>query len=319
MTMPSFRRTTAYIATSGLVAAGLVVAGTSVKGGATPGPREPAMLIVATHTDDENTLSAIWTANPNVKKVFLWVDRLDPASNSALVKNSAGQLQPIKWNPGEWAPSVPMTEQSRADGYWRGSLLNIQALRAADPSLPVMTFEAPTKHFADDGRDVRTWIDPARGGGIKYGAKASNVTSELTRDAINDVTGNPGKYGLPTNYRWTDLLASNYYNNWPRVGFPTCDTYRNPEHLAVNMSLFRYGFPQFNGYKVTPVCQSYPYGDRKTMNVSPAVKRVGYGKSGSINHYFGWLYRLSVPLAPQTSGVFAERQDYIRSSAKVAG
>lgn len=274
----------------------------------------PAMLIVAAHTDDEATLSAYYTGKPGVRKVFLWVDQTTGASNTALFP---GTNIPSKWNSPEWKPSGNLaSDLSRSNGKFEGSLRNIASMRRADPSLPAMTYSRPTKRFNESGRAVMTWMDASRGGAIRYGLPFVNVTPEATRIAINDVTNNPRKYGLPTNLRWIDIIAPNYYN-WSGTGGTTCDTYANPTHNAINTGVMAYAYPQFSGLKYHAVCKADSSRRKITKVIPTSLANVTHAKYGSLNIFFGWLYRgYGVPLMTTKSGVFSKTQTAIWNYAR---
>lgn len=273
----------------------------------------PTMLIAAVHTDDESSATAYYTMRPGVRKVFLWVDATAGGSNTTPLPSGI----PSRWNPGEWRPSGNLTtDLSRSNGKFEGSLLNLAALRKADPSLPAIAYSRPSKKFTDGGRAVTVWTDPARGAAVRYGLPQRQVTQEATRVAINDVTLNPTKYGLPASTRWTDIVAPSYYN-WSGVGGATCDLYSNPTHGAVNMGVMKYSYPQFSGTKYSIVCQADKSARKVTKYAPTAVSRITHAPRGSLNTYFGWLYRgYGVPLMTTKSGVFSTKQVAVWASAK---
>lgn len=309
-----FSPTTLRRSLMGFVALCLIIGGSLwTTPPATAATSVPTILIVATHTDDESTLTAYFTGKPTERKVFLWVDQTVGGSNTQLIP---GTNTPNRWNAGEYKPAGNLSSDlSRSNGKFEGSLRNIQALRRADASLPVMTYARPTKVFRDGSRSVMTWIDSARGGAIRYGLPAAQVTPAATRAAINDVTLNPGKYGLPRNTRWTTMLAPSYYN-WSGMGGASCDTYASPYHRAVNEGVMLYRYPQFSGLKMMAVCKADKSARKMTKTPSRAVVNITHAYRGSLNVYFGWLYRgYGVPLMTSKSGVFSTTQTVIWSYA----
>lgn len=275
------------------------------------------MLIVAVHADDEMTLSHLWTGKPGVRKVFLWLDGVE--GGAARVVDPVSKA-PMRWNPGEYNPLE--YRGGFTTGHFRGSIMNIQALRAADSSLPVMSHDRPTKVFTRPAsattaaRTVTTWVDRSRGGAIRYNMPNYEVTPLNTRNAIYDVTKNPAKYGLPANLRWTDIIASNYYNN-SGTTTTACDGYINPQHRLANLGVDRYAYPHFSGSKYLAICKHDPYRVVGYGTVNAAVRRVGYSvPNGSVATYFGWLYRNRPPITTTQSGVFAQTQRYAKASAK---
>ena len=146
-----------------------------------------------------------------------------------------------------------------------------------------------------------------------------DVTPTTTRQAINDVTTNPAKYGLPTNLTWTDLIASNYYNRSGTAG-AVCDPYANPYHGHANTGVSRYAYPQFTGRKMYPICKPDPARAKSHATVSGAVAQVAYGGPdglhGTISNHFGWLYTGRLRTPATRSGVFGKQQWYAHGPAR---
>lgn len=315
----TFRVTTAFLlaAMSAMTCGSPADAAANASGAPANASGVAAMLIVAVHSDDEMTLSHLWTGRPGVRKVFLWLDGVE---NGGALTVDPESNAPIRWNPGEYDPL--QYPGGFSNGQFRGSILNLQALRAADSSLPVMSHDRPTKVFTrpasatTSARTVTTWMDRYRGGAIRYNLTNREVTALNTRNAIYDVTRNPAKYGLPANLRWTDIVSSNYYNS---TGGTTsaCDGYANPQHRVANLGVERYAYPQFSGDKFIAICKLDRFRVTGYGTVNAAVKRVGYAvPNGSIATYFGWLYRNRPPITTTQSGVFAQTQRYAKAPAK---
>ena len=279
---------------------------------AAPAPgKTRAILIVANHPDDEMTTSAWWTHRPGELKVFLWLDATLLGKSKAINPTTG---RPVRHDPGEYNP---LDYPGGLDtGYFRGSLMNLNAMRKADPSIPRLLHDTPTKTFTDNGRHVTTWTNPGRGAAISYGHPTGrHVTPTSTRNAINDVTRNPGKYGLPTGLTWTDLVGAGYYNR-SGTGAPHCDLYANPYHGAANTGVSLYAYPQFTGRKAYPICKADPATGKTRRVVSADVARVAYSPDGSIPRYFGWLYAGKLTTDTTRSGVFSREQWFATGPAR---
>lgn len=264
---------------------------------------ERAMLIVSTHTDDEATALPLYTgpSYAGIRKYFLWIDETEGGSNTQLVNGL-----PERWNPGEYKPAGNLTsDQSRSDGKYRGSLNNITYLgRFADPNLPQMNYGGQTLSFMRGDRKVTTWMDGIKGGAIRYNIPVRQVTPLSVRNAVNDVTLNPEKFGIPAGVKWTDIISANYYNH-SGLGGDSCDLYSNPQHKKVHDGIAKYAFKQFSGWKHFTACK----GDSKRIrakSLTAQVKKYTHAHKGSLNIYFGWLYRgFGVPLMDKKAGVFS--------------
>lgn len=284
---------------------------------ATVAPAAPqrAMLIVATHTDDESTALPLYTGPgyAGVRRYILWIDETRGGSNTQLVNGL-----PERWNYPEWKPAGNLTtDKARSDGKYEGSLLNLAAIRKADPGLPALTYDKPTKKFTNSGRAVTTWIDPARGGAIRYSLPQANVNALNVRAAINDVTKNSSKYGIPAGLTWTDIVSASYYKYSSTPGGSRCDDYSNPTHRQVHDGIVTYSYPQFKGWKHFAVC-SMDSRKARSKKLTPAVRAVTHASRGSLNTYFGWLYRkYGVPLMTGKNGVFSDTMAYTVSVATV--
>lgn len=273
-------------------------------------PTRPADLVVAVHPDDEMTLTALWTNTPGVDTVILWLDQTT-TSPSSTINPATGQ--PARWEPGEYNPlDFP---GGFTTGYFRGSLANLNALRKVDASIPRLIYEDGTDRRIG-GRTVTTWTNPGRGHAIAYRLPARNVTPATTRAAINDITTRPGKYGLPTNLRWRNLIASNYYNRTPANG-KRCTHYQNPTHANANTGTVRYAYPQFTGWRAYPICKDDPASNRHVARPTAALTKAAYSKGGTIQKYFGWLYTKSPNVYTDRSSVFSSEQWYTLSPTNV--
>ena len=273
-------------------------------------PTRPADLVVAVHPDDEMTLTALWTNTPGVDTVILWLDQTTTSPSSRIDPDTG---QPARWEPGEYNPlDFPGGLDT---GYFRGSLANLNALRKADPSIPRLIYEDGTDRRID-GRAVTTWTNPGRGHAIAYRLPARDITPAATRAAINDVTRHPGKYGLPANLRWRNLIATNYYNRTPQDG-KRCTHYQNPTHAAANTGVVHYAYPQFTGWKAYPICKDDPATNRNLAHPSTALTRAAYTRGGTIQRYFGWLYPKQPNVYTDRSSVFSSEQWYTRAPAHV--
>lgn len=305
------KKTLATVAALGL---GLTHAATLAAPHATAAPaagKTRAILIVANHTDDEMTTSAWWTHRPGELKVFLWLDATLLGKSKAINPTTG---RPVRHDPGEYNP---LDYPGGLDtGYFRGSLMNLNAMRKADPSIPRLIYDTPTKTFTDQGRRVTTWTNPGRGAAISYGLPTGrHVTPTATRNAINDVTRNPTKYGLPTGLTWTDLVGAGYYNR-SGTGGTTCDTYASPWHGTANTGVSRYAYPQFTGRKAYPICKADPGTGKTRRVVSADVARVAYSPNGSIPRHFGWLYAGKLTTDTTRSGVFSREQWFATGPAR---
>lgn len=298
------------IAIAAVVAA--AVAGTTVAAApVSAAPRtKPSILIVAVHPDDEMTLSAQWTNRPDVQKVFLWLDTTQRGKSRAVDPVTG---KPVRWDPGEYNPmDFP---GGLSTGYFRGSVSNITAMRAADPSLPRLIYDQPGREFVEQGRRVQAWNNPGRGHGIHYGLTGREVTPTATRAAINDVTTNPAKYGITTS-GWVDLISSNYFNRSGVAG-STCDGYANEFHGYANTGVSRWAYPQFTGRKMYAMCPADPGSNRNHSRVAANVRDVAYGPKGTIPKFFGWLYHGRLKTDTTRAGVFSENQWHVEAPAKV--
>lgn len=292
-----------------VVAAACAVAGLGTTAHSAPAAaadsRPEAMLIVAVHTDDEMSLSHLWIGRPGVHKVFLWLDATD-ASPSKKLNPRTGK--PVRWNPGEYNP---LDYPGGLDtGYFRGSMLNIGALRrSVDRSLPYLNHDKPSHRFTRGDREVTTWLDPNRGAAVKYNSVGVRSFTPQYVEAINDVTLNPTKYGLP-NYRWTDLIAASYHN-YSGTGGDRCDTYAPRLHRNSHEAAFTRSYPQFSGNKYHAICKDDEFPNKRSGRVNARTHVAAYSpRGGSVAVYFGWLYSKQPPITTTKSGVFSTEQWY---------
>lgn len=285
-----------------LTALGSVTTFASDASAAPVNPR--SMLIVATHTDDEATALPYFTG-PNyagIRKYILWVDETRGGNNTAL--NAQGL--PRLWNTGEYKPAGDLTtDQARSNGKFRGSIMNLQYLRNGDPNIPIMNYDRPTKKFSEGGRDVMTWMDSTRGGAIRYDIPTASLSAVTVRNAINDVTRNPTKFGIPAGIVWTDLMAAEYYN-YSGDSSSSCLLYQHPAHKKTHDGVRNYQYRNFTGWKIYTVCQKDP--GARTKYLAPAVQKYSHPYRGSFNYYFGWLYAgYGVKPLYDKSGVFSNK------------